>query len=581
MNAILGMLQLLQCSALDARQRDYAARIDGAARSLLALLNDILDFSKVEAGKMALDPQPFLLDQLLSEVEVILQATRGEKPLWLAVERDPVLPPCLLGDALRLKQILINLGGNAIKFTAEGEVSLRLAQVWRLADRVCLSVEVRDTGISIAPEHQQQIFTGFSQAEAATTRRYGGTGLGLAISQRLVQLMGAELTLQSELGKGSCFSFTLELPVVEALALPSATAALPQRGATRRLSGLRLLLVEDNPNNQLVARELLQDEGALVELAENGLQALQRLDQMLAQGEPRFDAVLMDVQMPVMDGFTATRRLRERPELATLPVVAISANVMATDRAQCLAAGMNEHVGKPFDLDLLVALLQRLCGRTSSGALALTEAADLGLPAALLQEAEQAGLDLPGALKRLGGRCDLLARMARSFASSTEALAGQLRSLPAEEVARALHGLKGVAGNLGARHLAEMAGQGEQQLRQGRPLEPAWIEALEQQRRVASQTLQGLIQSLPLQPDASAPAPAPAPDRDAAREALLALSRLLQDSDMAALDALDTLRRAHGNGLDEAALDALDQAVLQLDFAQAARHCAALLDTLG
>ncbi|MFY8119189.1 MAG: PAS-domain containing protein, partial [Roseateles sp.] len=422
MNAILGMLQLLQRSALDARQRDYAVRIDGAARSLLALLNDILDFSKVEAGKMTLDPQPFMLDQLLSEVEVILQATRGEKPLWLALERDPLLPSCLLGDALRLKQVLINLGGNAIKFTAEGEVSLRLAQVWRRADRVCLSVEVRDTGIGIAPEHQQQIFAGFSQAEASTTRRYGGTGLGLAISQRLVQLMGAELKLQSELGKGSCFSFTLELPVLEASALPTAAPGIPQPGATRRLAGLRLLLVEDNPNNQLVARELLQDEGALVELAENGLQALQRLDQMLAQGEPRFDVVLMDVQMPVMDGFTATRRLRERPELATLPVVAMTANVMASDRAECLAAGMNEHVGKPFDLELLVALLQRLCGRTSSGASALTEAAELGLPAALLQEAEQAGLDLPGALKRLGGRRDLLARMARGFASSTEAL---------------------------------------------------------------------------------------------------------------------------------------------------------------
>ncbi|MFY8118398.1 MAG: Hpt domain-containing protein, partial [Roseateles sp.] len=174
---------------------------------------------------------------------------------------------------------------------------------------------------------------------------------------------------------------------------------------------------------------------------------------------------------------------------------------------------------------------------------------------------------------------DLLARMARGFASSTEALAEQLRSLPAEESARALHGLKGVAGNLGARRVADMAGQGEQQLRQGRPLEPAWIEALEQQRLVASQTLQSLIQTLPSQPDAGAPASAP--DKGAARQALLALSRLLRDSDMAALDALEALRQAHGRELDEAALEALDRAVTQLDFALAERHCAALLDTLG
>ena len=579
MNAILGMLKLLQRTPLDARQRDYAAKIDGAARSLLALLNDILDFSKVEAGKMELDPQPFNLDLLLGDLEAILQATRGDKALTLQIERDPLLPGWLCGDALRLKQVLINLGGNAIKFTTQGAVKVQLQQLSRGEERVRLRVSVHDTGIGIAPEHQQQIFAGFTQAEASTTRRFGGTGLGLSISQRLVQLMGGELTLHSALGQGSCFAFEIELPVAQAAGPMQDPGKLAAPGA-RRLEGLRLLVVEDNPNNQQVARELLEDEGAQVELADNGLLAVQRLDAMLAGDEPGFDVVLMDVQMPVMDGFTATRELRTRPALARLPVVAMTANVMASDRADCLAAGMNEHVGKPFDIDVLVAILRRVCGMAPASAAEEGASAALpALPPGLAEHAEAAGLDLSGALQRLGGKLELYVRMARSFAAGAAAIATELRVLPVQQGAVALHGFKGVAGTVGARALAELARQGEQLLRQGQELEPAWIDDLERQIDVGCRALLQVADALQPRGDDS-PAVATL-DAAAARQDLLLLIELLGNSDLGSLDALEELRRRHGAALDRGRFEALDDAMAQLDFEAASRLCQDLLDTLA
>ena len=217
MNAILGMLALLRRTALTARQADYAVKTEGAARSLLGLLNDILDFSKVEAGKMTLDAHPFLVDQLMRDVSVILSANMshmGEKSIALRIHTDPLLPRHLFGDAMRLQQVLINLGGNAIKFTQQGDVTMALAVVQQTASEVTLKVSVTDTGIGIAPENQARIFSGFTQAESSTTRRFGGTGLGVAISQRLVQLMGGELRLDSVLGEGSCFHFSVTLPVL-------------------------------------------------------------------------------------------------------------------------------------------------------------------------------------------------------------------------------------------------------------------------------------------------------------------------------------------------------------------------------
>ncbi|QTN26463.1 PAS-domain containing protein [Rhodoferax sp. AJA081-3] len=359
MNAILGMLQLLQNTPLTPEQQDFAHKTEDAARSLLGLLNDILDFSKIEAGKMVLDPRPFDLDKVLGNLAVILSANIGDKPVVYRYGVDAAVPRGLLGDDMRLQQVLINLGGNAIKFTKRGEVVLRVRVLEMSATDVQLAFAVSDTGIGIAAENQAHIFDGFSQAEASTTRRFGGTGLGLSISSRLVRMLGGELTLNSTLGQGSTFSFQARFALDGSAVAPLSSRLAPAAVAPvkpQRLAGMRLLVVEDNKINQMVAKGLLVKEGAEVTLADDGQLGVAAV----AAAQPPFDAVLMDVQMPVMDGYAATRAIRSDLGLVHLPIIAMTANAMASDRAACLEAGMDEHIGKPFELNHLVATLQRL-----------------------------------------------------------------------------------------------------------------------------------------------------------------------------------------------------------------------------
>ena len=358
MNAILGMLTLMRKTQLTPQQADYAIKSESAAQSLLGLLNDILDLSKAESGKMTLDLHPFALPQMIADLQVIVDAYIGHKPLQLALDVAPDLPNMLLGDALRLKQVLINLCGNAVKFTAEGQVTLSIHEVDRSGAKVMLKFAVQDQGIGIAPENQARIFSGFTQAEASTTRRFGGTGLGLAISQRLIELMGGKLELSSTLGRGSRFYFTLPLTIAEA-PVPSPIEVADSMQAGTRLLGMKVLVAEDNFVNQQIASELLGGEGAVVTLANHGQEALD----FIAAASTPFDVVLMDMQMPVMDGLTATREIRRHRDAVLLPIVAMTANAMDSDRNACLEAGMNDHVGKPFKLDHLVAVLRRVTRR--------------------------------------------------------------------------------------------------------------------------------------------------------------------------------------------------------------------------
>ena len=354
MNAILGLLQLLQRTEMDGTQKAYVTQTENSARALLGLLNDILDFSKVEAGQMQLDLQAFRVRDWVRELSVILTHNLGHKPVQVKVDIDPNLPDTLLGDDMRLRQILINLGSNAIKFTEQGEVLIRLAQIQRQQNDVTLRFSVTDTGIGIAPEHQSRIFEGFSQAEASTTRRFGGTGLGLSICKQLVNMMGGELQVRSTPGQGSEFAFTITLT-----AAPSAperpVSSLTAAAKTQRLKGMRLLVVEDNAINQMVAQKLLSQEGAEVTLADNGELGMRAA----ITAEPGFDAVLMDVQMPVMDGYEAAKAIGLHMGHKQPPIIAMTANAMASDRQACLDAGMKDHIGKPFILDQLVALLHR------------------------------------------------------------------------------------------------------------------------------------------------------------------------------------------------------------------------------
>ena len=658
MNAILGMLALLRRTELSPRQADYAVKTEGAARSLLGLLNDILDFSKVEAGKMTLDAHPFSVDQLMRDVSVILSANMdhlGNKSVALHMHTDPLLPRHLFGDAMRLRQVLINLGGNAIKFTQQGDVTMALTVVRQTASEVMLKVSVTDTGIGIAPENQARIFSGFTQAESSTTRRYGGTGLGVAISQRLVQLMGSELCLDSVLGKGSCFHFSLTLPVLADDAAEDSTHSQDSGAASAgfadspptelrpasqltpprraRLQGLRLLVVEDNANNQQVARELLEGEGATVQIAEHGQQAVEAVAAVQATQTP-FDVVLMDLQMPVMDGFTATRKIRDDLGLSALPIVAMTANAMASDRDACLAAGMNEHLGKPFDLNLLVALLLRMAGRTESRPdLASGQPPATGSAvrianerianerianertaserianertASIAQAALAADVDLNAALNRLGGNRPVYLRMLERFVGDMASMAAQLQSNlengKTQEAAVLMHTLKGLAGTLGATRLAAAAAQSEKRL--ANPLDTTpWREIASQMDTVmalAAPSLSGLLQALRLPEEAAQAAAAPQPKKTGEAQALnaalnaaltAALTAALQDlsvhlrnADMAATDAMLDIQRQFGDsaGPLRASFLALDAAIQSLDFDRALYLCGQLCTQLS
>lgn len=368
MNAILGMLTLLKRTKLDTPQIDYTKKTEGAARSLLALLNDILDISKAEAGKIELDPVPLKLKHLLRNLEVILSTEISTKPISLIFDIQDGIPQYFVGDEMRLQQILINLGSNAIKFTAQGSIVIKVHSRINESNNHSLSFKIFDTGIGISEENQKKVFEGFTQAEASTTRRFGGTGLGLAISQTLVNLMGGQLKLKSQPGKGSCFYFTIDLPLasqqqIEQLNLDNINNEAV--GRKNRLEQKKILVVEDNLVNQHVAQELLEQEGALVKVVNDGQQALDCLRQEIkSDNTVQFDAVLMDLQMPVMDGLSASRAIRDSLKLDELIIVAMTANAMQKDRNECLQAGMNDHLGKPFDINKVVTLLDKLWDKT-------------------------------------------------------------------------------------------------------------------------------------------------------------------------------------------------------------------------
>ena len=372
MNAILGMSYLALQGPLEARQRNYVEKVHGAAESLLRIINDILDFSKIEAGKLEIESADFALGDVLDQLANLLGVAAEEKGLQLLFELPPDLPTALVGDASRLGQILLNLGNNALKFTERGRVTVAVALVERTPERATLRFEVRDTGIGMTAQACERLFQPFTQADASTSRRYGGTGLGLAICRHLVERMGGTIGVDSQPGQGSSFHFTLPfgLQPQGSPAAPSGGRQDARQNPRAGLAGTRVLLVEDNVLNQELACDLLEGAGIEVAVAADGRQALDALER------ERYDAVLMDCQMPVMDGYEATRALRQRAELKDLPVIAMTANAMAGDREKVIAAGMNDHVAKPIHVDELFAALARWVVRSGERSVDVQRAAD-------------------------------------------------------------------------------------------------------------------------------------------------------------------------------------------------------------
>ena len=356
MNAILGFTQLLERDSLTPDQRDLVAMIGEAGNGLLHIINDILDFSKIEAGQLTIDPHPFDLTQLLAQVESLLSLPAATRGLRWRTHTPANLAGLWLGDALRIKQILVNFASNAIKFTEWGQVELRVSPVTAGPGSVRLRFEVSDTGIGITPEALGRLFQPFTQVDASTTRRFGGTGLGLSICKRLAELMGGAIGAISTPGQGSTFWFEAPLEFIEIIERPETITAIRESSGPK-LSGLRILAVDDNPINLQVLQRALELEDARVTLAGDGQQAL---DILLAR--PRdFDVILMDIQMPIMNGLEATRAIRTELRLTELPVIALSAAVMTEERQEALDAGVNDFLPKPMDLNQMAEMIRRYC----------------------------------------------------------------------------------------------------------------------------------------------------------------------------------------------------------------------------
>lgn len=351
----LGMTSLLLETRLDEEQRDYAETAARAAQQLLGLLNDVLDLSKLESGKITLEIQPMDLHVLVERVAHILAASAQGKDLLVTAQIDPRTPRFVLGDESRLHQVLLNLAANAEKFTKSGRVTISAEAISIAGDRAKLRLSVADTGIGIALEDQERIFEKFEQARSGTVRDYGGSGLGLAITKKLVEAMGGRVSVSSELGKGSTFIIELELGISRE---PVAVEAAYTIGS---LSG-RVLVVEDNPVNQHLLMRLLAKLNIDARLAIDGQAAV------AAAAETLFDLILMDCQMPILDGFEATRRIRAAGRNASTPIVALTANTAAEDRVRCLEAGMNDFVSKPFRLESLEAVLRKWLPRQAAAA---------------------------------------------------------------------------------------------------------------------------------------------------------------------------------------------------------------------
>jgi signal transduction histidine kinase/DNA-binding NarL/FixJ family response regulator len=460
MNGVLGMLELALDTDLSTDQREYVATARSSADALIEIINDILDFSKIEAGRLELDATEFRLGENLTDTISTLALRAEQKGLELVLDIAPEVPDELVGDMGRLRQVIVNLVGNAIKFTERGEVALHVAVDNRTDDSVVLHFSVTDTGIGIEPEHQKRVFEAFQQADNSTTRRYGGTGLGLAISARLVEMLGGRFGLTSEVGKGSTFDFSAQFGCVST---STATGTRAVDGARRgretapALVGkvdkqvparsLRILVAEDNAVNQKLAASILQRAGHTAVIVTDGRDAVSALE------NGKFDVALMDVQMPVMGGFEATRLIRAR-EAATgaapIPIIAVTARAMKGDKEACLEAGMNGYVPKPIRSKDLLAMISELTGGTAEPVSARESTSDSG---SILDEAKL--------LETAGGNRQLVGELAEIFMQELgprmDEIENSIREGDAARLRFAAHALRGSAASLSAGRVASCA----------------------------------------------------------------------------------------------------------------------------
>ncbi|SDX53962.1 Signal transduction histidine kinase [Allochromatium warmingii] len=455
MNAILGLTHLLRCDSPDVKQQRQLDKIASAGQHLLEILNSILDIAKIEAGKLVLDQVDFALTELVESVANLMQERVRAKQLRLRVTLAPDLPAQVRGDLLRLKQVLLNFASNAVKFTEQGGIELQVQAQPITADCWHVRFAVTDTGIGLSEVQQQRLFEPFEQADNSTTRRYGGTGLGLAISRHLVALMGGQLGVTSTLGQGSCFWFEVPLTCATTAPIAAVPVTCVNPPSWSAYAGRRVLVVEDNPINQEVALALLRATGLQVDVADHGRLALD-----LAR-QTRYDLILMDIQMPVMNGLEAARAIHALPGQETLPILAMTANAFEADRQDCLAAGLCDHVAKPVDPTDLYQTVQRWLPVPDLSAAIASLEPTVPMLAPLERLRCVTGLDVTAGLKRVCNQTDTYLRLLQRFAVKTGTLTAQLEQCVAAAdrgAARHLaHELKGMAATLGVEAVRDAA----------------------------------------------------------------------------------------------------------------------------
>ena len=569
MNAIIGLTHLGLKTDLSEQQRGYFTTVEQSAQALGAIIESIFDFSRLEAGELECVKEPFCLEKLLSNLKAFNEPQAQEKGLVISFHRDPVIPTQLVGDASRLGQILGNLISNAIKFTEKGEVDFSVRSLEQSASQVVLEFAISDTGPGLTPEQQDKLYESFSQADNANTRTHGGAGLGLAISQALARLMNGVIEVETEPGRGS--TFRLRLP----LAIASDKASLPEPEPAGELdlapiNGAQILLVDDSEINLQVASELLARARLYVDLARNGQEAVD------AVKSKHFDCVLMDIQMPVMDGYTATRTIRSIAGFETLPILAMTANVLPEDRAKASEAGVNDHVPKPINPEELYRKLLRWIepgDRTPFDSVPETVESAPELPQQL------PGISLSDGMKRVGGNSKLYVKLLldlrANYADAADAIKALYGDGDSDGASQFAHKLRGIANNLGATDVGQCAERLEVVLKKGEAVTDDLFSGLASALSVLVDSISQLQQ---VWHDNTGSGEVSAAE---IKSLLAQLTQEIADNNPAAEETVERLLQ----GVDEtsngyAAFAAIRDAIDIFDFPSAAAHLGAAQDVM-
>ncbi len=570
MNAIIGMTRLALKNNSDNRIKTYLQVITTAGHTLLGIINDILDFSKIEAGKLEIENIDFSLQTVMANINSMFTAKAREKNIILSLTVDDNVPDKLKGDPLRLEQIIINLVNNSLKFTDQGEVKIEVSLANKKGKHITLFVSVTDTGIGLSNEETSRLFTAFSQSDNSTTREYGGTGLGLAICKQLVNMMDGEIKVTSTPGKGSTFYFTVVVELSrENLEKMNKTPVQAQPEISTLKEAL-VLLVEDNKINQQVAVEILEDGGINVEIANNGQEAL------IAVKEKKYDAILMDIQMPTMDGFKATQMIRSDNALRDVPIIAMTAHAMKGDREKCLESGMNDYIAKPIDPDILFSILAKWLQITPSEKTAGKDISSL--------PTELPGLKLAEAQQRLNNNKKLLFQLLQGFAKDYKTVPEEIkRSIDKSDLEAArhlVHNLKGVAGNLSIYNVSNIASEIEKDLKENKKISPEQITALAEEMTIARQSI-SRIDYQEIESSKINHAAVTRFDRKKIARQLNLLLDLLASNDLDAEACLAKIMQQAGHSDEiKKELIAADQSLQQLDFQTAGSHIKTIIAAL-